>query len=220
MRIQTIVIVSVSVVHALWNTAENILAGILEPDSSRYGTFLFAIGLAMSRNAKVIVETGTMRHELAYCESDGCSTILLSRLADRSADCRLFSVDIDERATIQASLTTKDFPNTQIVQSCSIAYLTDFPTAIDFLYLDSYDYTYASANACQVHHLREILAAYDKLHKYSIILLDDCSLPFGGKCKMVEEFLLQMGWIKVMSQYQMLFVSGPKTQYHMRLTVV
>ena len=91
--------------------------------------------------------------------------------------------------------------------SDSIKYLKSFPRKVDFLYLDSYDYNRNNPEkikSSQNHHLEEIKAIEKKLHKNSIILIDDCKLPGGGKGKKAIKYLQSNGWKILMNKYQVL----------------
>jgi hypothetical protein len=57
-----------------------------------------------------------------------------------------------------------------------------------------------------MHHLKEIQAAYSCLKEDSIIMIDDCDLPGGGKGALVIEYLCARGWVPVMSKYQVILV--------------
>ena len=86
-----------------------------------------------------------------------------------------------------------------------MAYLQAFEPTIDLLYLDSYDYDKRDPEvikASQEHHLNEVKAAESNLHDKSVILIDDCNLPGGGKGRLVIDYLLERGWQVVMSKYQ------------------
>ena len=52
--------------------------------------------------------------------------------------------------------------------------------------------------------LREGQAAMHALHAQSIVLLDDCNLPHGGKGAKVIPFLLGQGWHVIGMNYQVL----------------
>jgi hypothetical protein len=75
---------------------------------------------------------------------------------------------------------------------------------IDFIYLDSYDYELNNPIGSQLHHLKEIEAAHPFLRESSVIMIDDCDLPEGGKGKFAIEFLLERGWRVVKKQYQVI----------------
>ncbi len=44
------------------------------------------------------------------------------------------------------------------------------------------------------------------LHEQSVILIDDCGLPHGGKGKLAIEFLKDQGWILLKEGYQTLLI--------------
>jgi len=48
--------------------------------------------------------------------------------------------------------------------------------------------------ASQEHHLKEIKVIEEKLHGKSLILIDDCDKPGGGKGKLVISYLKERGW--------------------------
>ena len=174
----------------------------------RYGSFLEAINLLNERHAKVLVETGTSRGGASNFVGDGGSTIIFSHWASLN-DAHLISVDIDSGALAnarQASIPYADYID--FVCSDSIKYLSEFGQQIDFLYLDSYDFNAWNPAPSQLHHLAEIEAAYDKLHQDSIVMIDDCDLPFGGKGKLVIDFLLERDWKIVYQGYQVILVQN------------
>ena len=101
------------------------------------------------------------------------------------------------------------FKNVVLNVSDSVSYLDTFQENIDFLYLDSYDYSSKDISiqkASQEHHLKEIKAVEDKLHDNSIVLIDDCRLPGGGKGKLAIEYLTKSGWKIDMNKYQLLLI--------------
>ena len=96
--------------------------------------------------------------------------------------------------------------NLHFVCSDSVSFLQNFGKTIDFLYLDSYDFDVDNPFPSQHHHLLEISAAYPFLNENSIVLIDDCDLPHGGKGKLAIQFLMQRGWQVLMSGYQVLLI--------------
>jgi hypothetical protein len=81
---------------------------------------------------------------------------------------------------------------------------------IDFLYLDSYDYEWNNPSPSQEHHLREIQAAFPRLHENSVVMIDDCALPQGGKGKLAIEYLKERGWKILLEQYQTILIFDPR----------
>ena len=93
--------------------------------------------------------------------------------------------------------------------SDSIAFLKTFKQPVDLLYLDSYDYhktDQAIQKASQEHHLKEFQAIEAQLHDQSIVLIDDCRLPGGGKGKQVIEYMISKGWRIDKEAYQVVLV--------------
>jgi len=175
----------------------------------RRDTFLKSIQLIEARNASVLVETGTARKGLERTKSDGASTIVFGHWA-KDNNAVFHSVDIDPEAIaeVKSALELELLEDyVQLHCSDSIAFLQDFKEPIDFLYLDSYDYSKYDLEIQRLskeHHLKEFKAVEDKLHDNTIVLIDDCKLPNGGKGKLVIDYMLERGWKKVMDEYQVL----------------
>lgn len=185
---------------------ELILSSRISPQDKRHPTFRYALEQITKRNLKVIVETGTARNGACNCIGDGCSTVIWSNWA-RLFNCYVYSVDIDPEALRQSRLACGSFlSNVEFICSDSIAYLENFGKQIDFLYLDSYDYDFNNPDPSQQHHLKEIVAAYPYLHEQSVVMIDDCNLPGGGKGGLVIEYLRERGWKIAMSGYQVVMV--------------
>ncbi len=186
--------------------AKDYLADRIHCDDKRYATFQECFKLMEARNVKVIVETGTSRYGLKNCAGDGCSTVLFADWA-RDHNATLVSVDIDPEAIAESSEAVNSINNNvQFVTQDSISFLSNFGQPIDFLYLDSYDFDFKNPRPSQVHHLKEIKAVMPFLHENTIIMIDDCDLPHGGKGKLVIHFLLAHGWQIAMSGYQTILV--------------
>ncbi len=185
-----------------------IVEGRIPKDNMRYDTFVQALDLIKERNLQTLVETGTSRSGLEWCASDGCSTIIFSDYLEEFSG-TLYSVDINREAITKAqSVLIEEEAESDIVfiESDSITFLEEFNHPIDFLYLDSYDFECGNPEPSQQHHLREIEAAYPHLHENSVVMIDDCELPHGGKGKYVIPFLLERGWRVIANKYQVLLV--------------
>ena len=175
----------------------------------RRNTFRKTLQLLEERNAKVLVETGTARHGLAGTKSDGASTVVFATWAQKN-NAFLHSIDHDIEAIAFAkkellNLELEDY--VEFVNADSVAWLQNFDRTIDFLYLDSYDYdkkNKAEQKLCQEHHLWEFRAVQDQLTENSLVLIDDCRLPGGGKGKLVIEHMQQRNWKVIQSGYQCL----------------
>ena len=186
---------------------ESMLASKIPRDNMRYPTAYYMLQLFNDRNVKTIVETGTSRDGDKNCHGDGCSTLIYGYYA-RIAGGKMFSIDISAQNCYKAREACTYFGDTvEIIQSDSIKFLREYKgNLIDFLYLDSYDFDGNNPDPSQKHHELEIEAAYDKLHKRSIVMVDDCSLKCEGKCKLVRKYLLHRGWKLIMNKYQQIFV--------------
>src|SRR5262249_8735059 len=92
--------------------------------------------------------------------------------------------------------------------SDSVEFLRKFDRSIDFLYLDSCDYLEdePGRSISQVHQLKEIGAAIDKLSPGAVVLLDDNDFPSGGKTKLSKQFLSDQGWFCLLDWVQSLWI--------------
>ena len=161
-------------------------------------------------NARTIVETGTSREGLHGAKSNGAATIVFGKWAKLN-DAFLHSVDISQKSVenAQKEVAVQGLDgHVKIHLSDSIAFLEQFKHKVDLLYLDSYDYSKDPEvqKKSQEHHLKEFQAIEGQLHENSVVLIDDCDLPNGGKGKMVIAYMLERGWKKVMEAYQVLLV--------------
>lgn len=191
-------------------TPDEVIQRFLHPADMRYITFKAAMDLMVARNLTTIVETGTARNGARNCGGDGCSTVIFSAWTAANPGMSLESVDINPEAVRQSQEAADRYNTmTNVVCSDSVEFLRNYPNQIDFLYLDSYDFDGGNPGPSQQHHLKEIVVAYKKLHKNSVVLVDDCGLIHGGKCTLVELVLKELGWKTVMKHYQLLMVPDP-----------
>lgn len=178
----------------------------IQMEDKRYLTLLSALELLDQRHVKILVETGTARDGDRNFVGDGGSTIIFADWATQN-EALLYSVDIDPSAIENAkNVTTVYADHIQFVCDNSIKFLNKFEKQIDFLYLDSFDFDFGNPSTSQVHHLKEIIAAYPKLHKNSIVMIDDCDLPQGGKGALVIEYLTARGWEIFQNGYQIIML--------------
>jgi predicted O-methyltransferase YrrM len=190
------------------DSADNILKGRMTSANIRYETFSYALKLMKQRNVKTIVETGTTRgvNLKDIFSGDGGSTILFADWASKNG-AFFYSVDIDANSfanSTQFLLPYKQY--VKLVVSDSVNFLQNFHEKIDMLYLDSYDFQADNPNPSQEHHLKEIIAAMPNLTDNSIILIDDCGLPHGGKGTLAIQYLQNLGWKVVLKGYQVLLL--------------
>ena len=159
-------------------------------------------------NAQMIVETGTSREGLAGSKSNGAATLVFGKWAKMNG-AYLHSVDISKESIAESMKEVKAQgleSHVALHLSDSVAFLKDFEKKVDFLYLDSYDYSLDPEIQLksQEHHLNEFKAIEQKLHHNSVVLIDDCDLPNGGKGKLVVEYMLNNQWKILKKEYQIL----------------
>lgn len=176
----------------------------------RRNTFKKTLELLSQTKAQTIIETGTSREGLKGAKSNGAATLVFGKWA-RENNAELHSVDISQKSVDVAQQWVEKCNLTENVQvhlSDSVAFLEKFDNKVDLLYLDSFDYTpdRAMQIASQEHHLKEFIAIQDKLHKDTIVLIDDCKLPGGGKGKMVIKYMQEQGWKILIESYQVLLL--------------
>ncbi|WP_074408641.1 MULTISPECIES: class I SAM-dependent methyltransferase [Aquimarina] len=174
-------------------------------------TFSKTLQLLNERNAKILVETGTSRNGLKATKTDGGATIVFGKWAKENS-AKMHSVDISKDSVQGAQEAVQEEnlqDSTTVYLGDSLDFLKNFNESIDFLYLDSYDYSKTDIEIqknSQEHHLQEFILAEDKLHDKSIVLIDDCRLPGGGKGKTVVEYMLKKDWEILINAYQILLV--------------
>lgn len=177
----------------------------------RRDTLRHALRLMEARGARTLVETGSARAGLEQPKREGASTVVFATWA-RLHGAVLHSVDLDPKSVEGARRAVAALGLEERVRfhvGDSVAFLRTFDQPVDFLYLDSYDYDRKDPEvqrASQLHHLRELEAIEPRLHEGSVVLIDDCRLPGGGKGKLVIERMLASGWRVVRSEYQVLLV--------------
>lgn len=185
------------------NGVESYLSGRIPVQDKRYNSFLYALTLMKEYDAKILLETGTARDGDANFLGDGGATIIFGHFA-KETDGLLFTVDISPDAIARAQKATQAYSDhINYIVSDSLQFLADFQGLIDFLYLDSLDY-WPNPEVSQHHHLQEIILALPHLHEKSIVMIDDCGLPGGGKGLLVINFLKSHGWNVVFEGYQII----------------
>lgn len=191
--------------HSIHDPA-SYMKGRLPIENGRYETFFEALQLLSERKATIIVETGTARCGDTNFEGDGGSTILFGHWSyDHNA--HFYSVDISERhIDIARNVVTPYITTTTFILRDSVDFLQEFSQPIDFLYLDSWDYDVNDPLAAQMHCLHEIQAAYKNLSNNSIVMIDDCNVPGGGKGKLAIQWLLDRNWYLHRNKHQVILL--------------
>lgn len=186
------------------------LKSTLPATDKRYGTYGLALKLMRDRNIRTIVQTGPDWGADQKSGGDGGSTSILAIWAkDHNAD--LYTVDSDQKrvdlARANALGRVKRYSGSlQFTCSDSVKYLAEFGKTIDFLYLHSYGIEPAHIGEMQMQHLREVESAYPYLRQESVVMVDECYLPTGGKCFLVVDYLQARGWKILMQRYQVVLV--------------
>lgn len=194
--------------HAVAIDPSFYLSGRIDSSNGRYKTFTEVLKLMDERHVRIIVETGTERWQKPeYCfDGDGGSTIIFAHWATQN-NATMCSVDINETHLQYCDANTRPYSShLKLIWSDSVAFLHSFPEPIDFLYLDSYDYDENHPLPAQQHCLQEILAAENKLTSSSIIMIDDCNIPGGGKGFLAIQYLLSKGWVLHKNHHQVILL--------------
>ena len=158
--------------------------------NKRFSSFRKALEISKSRNLKTFVETGTSRGKKKflffskYNWKDGMSTLIFAEYV-KHINGHLFTCDINPNNIKNAKKFVKmNEEFVSFIVEDSIFFLKNFKDNIDFLYLDSLDGQDPNSSE---HQLKEIEACYLKLHKNSLVLLDDK----GAKTKLSLNFMLK-----------------------------
>lgn len=177
----------------------------------RQNSFKKTLQLLNDRKVKILVETGTSRNGLENTRGDGAATIVFGKWAEKN-NAYLYSVDISKDSVDGSQKAVKELHLEKYISVChedALSFLKSFDKKIDFLYLDSYDYSKTDIDIqqkSQEHHLKEFQLSESKLHDNSIVLIDDCGLPGGGKGKLVIDYMLKKNWEIIINKYQVLLV--------------
>lgn len=181
--------------------------------NQRYFTFQIAMNLLNQLvENPVIIETGCQRQQEDL--GAGMSTSIFAEYVSRYGG-MLISVDnIREHLERAVSYVAHwDFIDFQPVLSDSVAFLESYNGPCDLLYLDSLDYPVGEhqgderlQEAAQKHCLAEFEAFTHNNEAKPLVLLDDNSLPGGGKPKLLKEFLIETGWTCIFDLQQSLWL--------------
>ena len=174
----------------------------------RYATFKSALMLLNQiKDQPMIVETGCLRADGDW--GGGQSTYIFGEYVKLFGGW-LHSVDINPDNVAMCEFVCQGLPiNMHVGDSC--AFLHEWgKIPIDLLYLDSLDYVldnnHEQAKLSQHHQLTEIETAWTLLADKAIILLDDVDFLGGGKSRLSEAFLREMGAINIYRSQQSLWL--------------
>lgn len=158
-------------------------------ETRRWAAFLYVVThLGSLRRPVTIVETGCAR-ALNNWAGDGQSTLVWDWLVgELGGTATSFDISSDSVAYARSKVQ-----HANVVQSDSIIGLRCVDASkIDFLYLDSYDWT--GSIDSPAHHLAELASVYPRLPSGCLIAVDDClDGEGGGKHAFVKAFLTSLG---------------------------
>lgn len=175
----------------------------------RFWTWKCALGWYLQHGGGTIVETGCQRQTDDW--GAGCSTTLFATLLKDHNIGELHSVDITADFLKLAQEVTSNLgiaDRLHFHHADGVEFLSNFSQPIHFLYLDSYDWfpNEPRLTECQQHQLRELQAAWPKLSRDAVVLLDDNNLPSGGKTRLSKEYLADQGWVCLLDWQQSVWV--------------
>ena len=147
-------------------------------------------GLRSLNRPVAIVETGGLR-ALGNVTGDGNSTYLWHEIV-KDVGGTVTSIDIDPQCAAHC-LQEFGYGVTALTMD-SLKALANIDTAIDLLYLDSYDVDFADDRPAAFHALQECLLAYQKINSGGFIAVDD-NKGECGKGRLVAEFAELHGWV-------------------------
>lgn len=149
---------------------------------------------------RVMVETGCQSSVLLYAK--GMSTCIFGALAEKYG-ALLYTIDISKENLEECRKYSKNYSGyIRYINGNSLEVLKEFDNEIDFLYLDSYDFSPGVEEESRLHQFKEIKLAYPKLSDKSIVLLDDAyvqmwfgyrlnNIDIQGKTYYSHRFLLE-----------------------------
>jgi hypothetical protein len=183
--------------------------------NARYYTFQLALNiLNQTRPSPIIVETGCQRQKDDL--GAGMSTSIFGEYVNRYGG-KLVTVDLmPQHLTICKECTAEWSSHIQYVESDSLVFLKNYRGRLDLVYLDSLDYPIGDdaenirmRDAAQNHNLLEFRAIENvAVMNKSLVLLDDNTLPYGGKPKLCKDYLSSRGWICLLDSQQSLWMLG------------
>lgn len=174
--------------------------------SHRAATMREALVRLHANRGRLICETGSVRSAGNWV-GDGQSTLVWAAYGKRYA-AAVMTVDKDPAAAPLCKRLVKEHCGTEV--HCTFRtgdgaeHLAAVNQPIDLLYLDSHDFLEHDAAPAQMQALKEFYAAEPWLHVKSLVLIDDCRLPHGGKGGLVIPEMESRGWQVAASGYQVL----------------
>lgn len=156
---------------------------------------LHIIKVLSENHAKTLIETGTSHPNPETCLPDGCSTLIFAKFANqtnRNVISLISNTNYRENAVKQTEMLTKTL---KILVNDPIEYLESFDGLIDFLFLSGNDQGNLSSEDKQNYYYEQVHVAYNKLHKKSVVALDNCEKDNPCFCEMAKEYLIHNNWV-------------------------
>jgi hypothetical protein len=183
---------------AAWSCgASDVVRQYLQTNDARYVTFKSVVDLLDARKARILVETRVS----VDCPVDGCSSLILGAWSKHNR-AQFHVVDVDagrvQRARTLLSIST-------VVHASPVVYLQAFAGEIDLLHLTSAAHPNNHVIG-QIHVYTMLMAAYDKLHKESIVLVEGFDQPYHGVARLAVEYLVENKWQAVHTSQHVLLV--------------
>jgi SAM-dependent methyltransferase len=160
-----------------------------------------------------IVETGCARIENNYA-GDGQSSLLFDKYINEYGG-EFITIDLSP-ASVENCRKQMICPRTAVVESDSVAFLQQLNEnlktvnkKIDFLYLDSFDWTPELQVESATHHLKELEAIYESLKPGALVGVDDNWLTGQtriGKGWLVLEYFQKLGVPPIFDGYQIFWL--------------
>lgn len=169
-------------------------------DTRRWHGFSHVAKALSVKNQPKIFEVGCIRVKDAW-ESDGQSTMVWDWIAKKSGG-QCLSFDLVEDHVALARLTC---PNVQSYVGEGIFTLArnDYRIAenLDILFLDGMDFTGPHAYNAWISHIGMLAAAWPRLKKGCLLVIDDCVDDNEGKHVMIKDFFRRMGNRPIVESY-------------------
>lgn len=197
---------------------------LIKSGETRLNYYEYALNKLYSLNKPIIVvETGTMWNGLE--DNQGAFTLVFADFIKNHTGGKLITIDISEEHMNNCKTFTQKYSDViDYIVSDSVSYLElldiDFVKNIDLIFFDSYDLDLTDPLPSEIHHLRELLAVYNKLSDKVLLAVDDNLMPgywiewlmvdqnknvlsktivtaekeIIGKGTLVNRFLLDQGW--------------------------
>jgi len=154
-----------------------------------------ATTLVKEYGLQTIVEIGSMRLPMQHaldefnpvCCNDGHST---AHFAATGAD--VFTVDADPRCAAVLEPFVRRYPKLKAFTGDGIAFLAQFKSAIDLLYLDAWDV--ATGTNYAEKHLEAYRTALPKLAASCLVQIDDTDILNGGKGRLAIPRMIRDGF--------------------------